>query len=95
MFSRYYSNIDIWQTNYIHQMKDCNSIIDFVKGTALLPYLDCLDEKQTSVFIKMLYDKTSEYYLASENGTVLFEFKRLFIIAKNRGIIELMGSNII
>lgn len=82
MFSRYYSNINIWQTNYIHQMNDCNAIIDFVKGTALLPYLECLDEKQTSVFIKMLYDKISQYYLVSENGTVLFEFKRLFIIAR-------------
>jgi len=82
IFSRYYSNIDIWQTNYIHQMKDCNAIIDFIKGTALLPYLECLDEKQTALFIKKLYDKISECYVASENGTVLFEFKRLFIIAQ-------------
>ncbi|MEA5085038.1 Trans-aconitate 2-methyltransferase [bioreactor metagenome] len=82
MFSRYYSNIDIWKTNYIHQMKDCNAIVDFIKGTALLPYLECLDEKQTTLFIKKLYDKISECYVASENGTVLFEFKRLFIIAR-------------
>jgi len=82
MFSRYYSNIDIWKTNYIHQMKDCNAIVDFIKGTALLPYLECLDEKQTTLFIKKLYDRISECYVASENGTVLFEFKRLFIIAR-------------
>lgn len=82
MFSRYYANIDIWQTNYIHQMHDCNEIIDFIKGTALLPYLECLDEKQTALFIKKLYDKISEYYATSENGTVLFEFKRLFIMAR-------------
>ncbi len=82
MFSRYYSNIDIWKTNYIHQMKDCNAIVDFIKGTALLPYLECLDEKQTTLFIKKLYDRISECYVASENGTVLFEFKRLFIIAQ-------------
>jgi len=82
MFSRYYSNIDIWKTNYIHQMKDCNAIVDFIKGTALLPYLECLDEEQTLLFIKKLYDKIVEYYTTSENGTVLFEFKRLFIIAR-------------
>ena len=82
MFSRYYSNIYIWKTNYIHQMKDCNAIVDFIKGTALLPYLECLDEKQTTLFIKKLYDRISECYVASENGTVLFEFKRLFIIAR-------------
>jgi len=82
MFSRYYSKIDMWQTNYIHQMNDCNAIIDFVKGTALLPYLECLDKEQTSVFIEMLHDKISKHYLASENGMVLFEFKRLFILAR-------------
>lgn len=82
IFSIYYKNIHIWQTNYIHQMQDCNSIIDFVKGTALLPYLDCLDVKQTSAFMDMLLAKVKEYYVASKNGIVLFEFKRLFIIAE-------------
>lgn len=82
MFSKYYSTIEIWQTNYIHQMKDWASIIEFVKGTALLPYLECLDDKQTIDFMEMLHNKTKQHYTASENGTVLFEFKRIFIIAQ-------------
>lgn len=82
IFSRYYSDVTIWQTNYIHQMKDYNSIIEFVKGSALLPYLDCLDEKQTTDFLNMLHSQISKYYATSENGIVLFEFRRLFILAK-------------
>lgn len=82
MFSRYYSDLEIWQTNYVHQIKDHDLIIEFLKGTALIPYLECLNEQQTDDFMKMLSIKTKQHYIASENGTVLFEFKRLFIIAK-------------
>lgn len=83
MFCRYFSDVEIWQTNYVHQMKDSRAIIDFLKGTALLPYLDCLDEFQSEQFLNILNDKIRKIYKASENGTVLFEFKRIFAIAKN------------
>ena len=83
MFSRYYSDIEIWQTNYVHQMKDHASILEFVKGTALVPYLERLDHKQVEKFMEMLYSKTKQHYVESENKTVLFEFKRIFIIARN------------
>ena len=82
IFSRYYSDIELWQTNYIHQMKNHASIIEFVKGTALLPYLECLNEEQTADFMKMLYFKTKQQYDERKNGKILFEFKRIFIIAK-------------
>lgn len=82
IFNRYYSDIDLWQTNYIHQMKDHASIIEFVKGTALIPYLERLNDKQKDDFIKMLYAKIKQHYVECENGTILFEFKRIFIIAK-------------
>lgn len=82
MFSRYYSDIDIWQTSYIHQMDSCEAIVDFVRGTALITYIERMDEEQNSAFMKMLLAKVREYYTACDNGKVLFEFKRLFIIAK-------------
>ena len=83
MFCRYFSDIEIWQTNYVHQMKDSMAIIDFVKGTALLPYLDCLNACQEEQFLNILNDKIRKIYKASENGTVLFEFKRIFVVAQN------------
>ena len=83
MFSRYFTDIEIWQTNYFHQMKDHASILEFVKATALLPYLNQLDHNQVEMFMELLYSNTKKQYLESENKTVLFEFKRIFIIAKN------------
>lgn len=82
IFSRYYSDIEVWQTNYIHQMNNHASIIEFVKGTALIPYLERLNNKQVDNFMEMLYRKTKQCYAVRENGTILFEFKRIFIIAK-------------
>lgn len=82
MFSRYFSNIEIWQTNYFHQMEESYKIIEFVRSTALLPYLDCLNETQASSFIDMIYKKVDKFYKKSEDGAVLFEFKRIFVMAK-------------
>lgn len=82
IFSRYYPEIEIWQTDYIHQMENVRSILEFVKGTALLPYLACMDSAQIEDFMKILYWKTAQFYKVSENGMVLFPFKRLFVIGK-------------
>ncbi len=82
MFTRHYSKVEIWQTNYIHQMKDQHSIIEFIKGTALLPYLQRLNDTEAKDFLDRIYLKTKQSYPQSENGSVLFEFKRLFIIAR-------------
>ncbi len=81
MFTRYYSRVEIWQTHYIHQMKDHYSIIEFVKGTALLPYLERLTDKEAEEFLNRIYSKVKECYVKSKNSLVLFEFKRIFIIA--------------
>lgn len=82
IFSRYYSKVEIWQINYFHQMKDHASIIEFVKGTALLPYLERLNDREAADFLEMILRKTKQNYAESENGIVLFEFKRIFVIAR-------------
>lgn len=82
IFQKYYSDIELWETNYIHQMKDHASILEFVKGSALIPYLERLNEEQMEDFMKILYSKTKQQYAACNDKTILFEFKRIFIIAK-------------
>ena len=82
MFSSYFSYLDLWQTAYIHQMEDSFSIIEFLQGSALLPYLACLKESEKPTFIKLLHKKINTYYKASINGTVLFPFQRIFVMAR-------------
>lgn len=82
MFSRYYSPIGVWQTNYIHQMESSDAIVDFVRSTALLPYLECLTDKQALEFLNLLRCETAKHYTRSGNGKVLFPFHRMFFIVK-------------
>lgn len=79
MMCRYYSNVEIWQTNYIHQMDSSDSIVEFVKSTALIPYLERLSELQEKEFLDLLRERTAEYYKSCDNGKVLFPFERIFV----------------
>lgn len=79
MMTRYYSNVEVWQTNYIHQMDSSDAVVEFVKGTALIPYLERLSESQEKEFIAQLQERTAEYYKPCDNSKVLFPFERIFI----------------
>jgi len=82
MFTKYYSDVEMWQTNYYHQMPDSDSIVDFIKSTALMPYLECLTNEQAEEFLHMLKRETAKGYKASKNGKVLFPFYRAFFLAR-------------
>lgn len=79
MMCRYYSDVEVWQTNYIHQMDSSDSIVEFVKGTALIPYLERLSESQEQEFIEQLNERIAEDYKPCDNGKVLFPFERIFV----------------
>lgn len=83
MISRYYSNVEVWQTNYIHQMDRSDAVVEFVKSTALIPYLERLSELQEKEFLTQLKKRTAEYYKPCENGKVLFPFERIFVYGLN------------
>lgn len=46
MMTSCYSEVEVWQTNYIHQIDNSDAVVEFVKGTALIPYLERLKETQ-------------------------------------------------
>lgn len=79
MMTKYYSNVEVWQTNYIHQMDSSDAVVEFVKSTALIPYLERLSKVQEREFIAQLQDRTARYYKPRYNGKVLFPFERIFI----------------
>lgn len=83
IFSKNFSRVEMWQTNYFHQMRSSDEIVDFVRGTALLPYLERLDEARSAEFLRMLKTETAAHYKPSTNGTVLFPFYRVFFLARN------------
>lgn len=82
MFNQYYGEVDLWKTTYFYHLENSESIVEFLQGTALIPFREALDEEDYSRFVTALKARAIEVYPAAANGKVLFPFERLFIIAK-------------
>lgn len=76
------SRIDIWETEYFHIMESPESIVQWISGTGLRPFLEALeDEEQKLQFQEMLRAGVRRAYPRQKDGRVLFPFRRLFIVA--------------
>lgn len=75
------SGFDIWETVYYHEMPSHEELINWVRGTRLRPYLDCLNEREKAVFEAELLERVRERYQIMKNGNVILKFRRLFFTA--------------
>ncbi|MBD9597458.1 MULTISPECIES: trans-aconitate 2-methyltransferase [unclassified Ensifer] len=76
------SSIDIWRTTYNHPLKGLSGIVEWFKGTGLLPYLSRLSEAKQTEYLATYEELLSQHYPVMDDGTVLLPFPRLFIIAR-------------
>jgi len=72
---------NIWETRYVLALPGIESIVDWLKGTALRPFLDALGEADRDSFVGDYTDALRSEYKPRANGSVLFSFRRLFMIA--------------
>ncbi|MCX6556790.1 MAG: methyltransferase domain-containing protein [Candidatus Aminicenantes bacterium] len=73
--------IDMWVTDYIHAMPSHLAIVDWIRSTALKPYLERIaDAKDRKDFEKEILREIKKCYPKQKNGNVLYPFKRLFFI---------------
>ncbi|NWH07481.1 MAG: trans-aconitate 2-methyltransferase [Alphaproteobacteria bacterium] len=75
------ASIDIWETVYVQALNGEDPVLDWIKGTALTPYLAALDHRQVELFLEELAVKLREAYPRSSSGITLFPFRRVFIVA--------------
>ena len=81
--AKYFSEIDIWTTDYYHVMESQSSILEMIRSTGLKPYLERLaDDNEKKQFETLVLEKIKQDYPLQNNGKVLFPFKRLFFVAK-------------
>lgn len=73
--------VDLWVTHYHHVMEDHAAIVEWMKSTALRPYLDRLPSTQQEPFLAAVLERLKQVYPTRRDGKVLFIFKRLFFIA--------------
>lgn len=72
---------DIWETVYYHNMPSVDSMVEWIKGTRLRPYMNALDSSEAEELIKEISKKASEVYTKQENGEIIFKFRRFFFTA--------------
>jgi len=84
ILKKYFGDVQMWTTDYYHEMDGCESVLEFLKGTALRPYFEALDRETMDAFLSKALKNLRAAYPSAANGKTLFPFKRLFLIAKKQ-----------
>ncbi|MEG0857108.1 MAG: methyltransferase domain-containing protein [Terrisporobacter sp.] len=75
-------SIYIWSTTYTHAMDSLDDILKWYESTTLVPYFDAFqDDEVISNFKNNFYIKLKNVYFPRPNGSVLFNYERLFLVA--------------
>ncbi len=75
---------DVWETTYLHVLPGQDAVLDWVKGTALRPYLSRLAAGLAEEFTAEYGAALRAAYPARPYGTVL-PFRRIFAVAQKAG----------
>jgi len=77
--------IDIWATTYLHALTGPDAVLEWMKGTALRPFLAALeDPAMRAGFLSALGARLSEAFPRRPDGVTLLPFPRLFLVARRR-----------
>eukprot|EP00762_Andalucia_godoyi_P008472 ANDGO_05779.mRNA.1 Trans-aconitate 2-methyltransferase len=77
------AKVDIWETEYLQVLKGENPVLEWVKGTALVPVRAAL-QQDPDLFARFEAKYASalrDAYPVRPDGTTLFPFRRIFIVA--------------
>lgn len=76
--------VDLWETTYHHALAGADPVLEWLKGTTLLPVHAALGGAGTEsarAFERTLGVRLAAAYPADAAGVTLFPFKRLFFVA--------------
>lgn len=77
--------IDIWSTTYLQALTGADAVLEWMKGTALRPYLAALtDEVTRRAYLDALGARLSSAFPRRPDGVTLMPFPRLFLLARKR-----------
>jgi trans-aconitate 2-methyltransferase len=82
LLAPYTAALDVWQTEYLQALAGEDPVLRWTESTALRPVLQALDESASTAFKGAYAARLREAYPRRPDGTTLFPFLRLFIVAR-------------
>ncbi len=76
--------LDIWETEYMQVLTGADPVKEWTKGTWLMQFLNALDVADRRAFEDDYAARLRTAYPVRADGSTLFPFKRLFIVATAR-----------
>lgn len=74
--------VDAWETTYLQRLTGENPVLRWISGTTLRPIRAVLDDSQWEEFERQLAPGLSAAYPRRADGTTLFPFRRVFVVAR-------------
>ncbi|MEM1245158.1 MAG: methyltransferase domain-containing protein [Acidobacteriota bacterium] len=78
------AHLDLWETEYQHQLEGDDPIVEWTRSTALRPVLDALDDPEAERFLELYREAVAPLYRRI-GKTTLFPFRRLFLVCALAG----------
>lgn len=75
------SELDIWETVYLHRLEGEDAVLEWVRATGLRPVLNGLTGADLARFLEVYRDRLREAYPRRTDGTTVYPFPRLFLVA--------------
>ena len=75
------ARLDIWSTEYLQVLEGDDPVLEWVSGTGLRPILNGLAGEDRARFLDRYRDALRDTYPRRADGTTLYPFPRLFIVA--------------
>lgn len=74
------AGLDLWFTEYVHELRGQDPVVQWAMGSSLRPFLDALPEAMKPDFLAAYAEALKPEYPPSANGAVLLPFRRFFIL---------------
>jgi trans-aconitate 2-methyltransferase len=75
------ARVEVWEIEYLHALEGADPVFEWVSGTALRPFLSALDNPERASFADDVRRRLAAAYPPEADGTTLFPFRRLFLMA--------------
>ncbi len=74
--------IELWETEYVHQLTGENAVLEWMRGTTLNPVVSVLNDTLRDGFIDAYKEVLAAEFPRRADGKTLLKFRRLFMVVR-------------